>query len=51
MNEMYDSKENIDIVFIGSSHVYRSYDPKLANRILGLRTYNVGSSGQNMMTS
>ncbi len=51
MNEMYNFKGNIDIVFLGSSHVYRSYDPKLADRILGLNTYNAGSSGQNMLTS
>ncbi len=51
MNEMYESKQNIDVLFLGSSHVYRSYDPKIADKILGLKTFNAGSSAQGMNTS
>ena len=51
MNEMYQYNGNIDVVFLGSSHVYRSYDPKKADRLLGCNTYNAGSSSQGMNTS
>lgn len=51
MNEMYDCDTNIDVVFLGSSHVYRCYDPKIADDILGCKTFNAGSSSQGMNTS
>ncbi len=35
----------VDVVFLGSSHCYRSFDPRVfAER--GLRAFNLGSSGQ-----
>ena len=51
MNEMYDSEANIDVLFLGSSHTYRCYDPKIADTMLGSKTFNAGSSGQGMNTS
>lgn len=51
MNEMYQSEDNIDVVFLGSSHVYRSYDVEIADQLLGCKTFNAGSSSQGMNTS
>lgn len=51
MNEMYSCEENIDIVFLGSSHIYRSCDTVLADSILNEKTFNAGSSSQGMNTS
>jgi hypothetical protein len=51
MNEMYNCDENIEVLFLGSSHVYRSYDTKLADKILGVKTFNAGSSSQGMNAS
>lgn len=51
MGEMYGCEENIDVVFLGSSHVYRSYDTKLADELLGQKTYNAGSSSQGIIAS
>ena len=48
---MYESKENIDVVFLGSSHVYRSYNPQIADDLLQQKTFNAGSSAQTMNTS
>jgi hypothetical protein len=46
LEEMYRYDGNIDTLFIGSSHVYRSLDPKIADRMLGKNTFNAGSSSQ-----
>ncbi len=46
MWDMYHAQENIDIVFLGSSHVYQSYDAEMADDIFGRNTFNAGSSGQ-----
>lgn len=46
LEEMYNCKENIEVLFLGSSHTYRSYDPVIATDILGKRTFNAGSSSQ-----
>lgn len=44
--EMYEYNRNIDIVFLGSSHVYRSYDTKVTDEIFKENTFNAGSSSQ-----
>lgn len=51
INEMYQSSENIDVLFLGSSHAYKSIDPNLADGILEKNTFNCGSSVQGMNTS
>lgn len=51
LNEMYQSEDNIDAVFLGSSHTYKSLDPDLADEIIGINTFNAGSSVQGMNTS
>lgn len=45
-HEMYD-QDNIDILFVGSSHCYRSFIPEiLDNNVGGLNTFNAGTSSQ-----
>ena len=42
--------ENIDILFIGSSHSSRSFDPRVFAR-LGMSTINLGSNSQTPLNS
>lgn len=46
MHEMYGQQENIDVLFVGSSHCYRSLDPRITDEIFGVNTFNVGTSSQ-----
>lgn len=49
--EMGDSGENIDTLFLGSSHCFRAYDPQLFEELTGKSAFNLGSSSQNYDTS
>lgn len=54
MHELYetaDSGENIDTLFLGSSHCFRAYDPQLFKELTGKTAFNLGSSSQNYDTS
>ena len=51
LKEMYECPENIDVLFLGSSHAFRTYDTDIADDMLGQKTYNAGSNGQLMATS
>lgn len=44
-------KNSLDIVFLGSSHCYRSFDPALIDAALGTESFNMGSSSQSAITS
>lgn len=46
MHEFYNSEKNIDILFLGSSHTYRSLVPQIADEIFGAYTFNGGTSSQ-----
>ena len=46
LHQLYNAEENIDILFVGSSHVYRSIIPKVADEIFGAYTFNAGTSSQ-----
>jgi len=46
MHELYESEENIDVLFIGSSHCYRSLWPQITDEMMGVHTFNAGSSSQ-----
>lgn len=46
-HEMYE-QENIDILFVGSSHCYRSFIPEIFDEKLGKNTFNGGSSSQTL---
>lgn len=41
---------DVDILFVGSSHCYRGYDPRFFQH-KGLRVFNMGSTGQTPLTS
>ena len=45
--DFYHEPENIDLVFMGSSHVYRTFDPYFFSEALELNTFNLGSPFQN----
>lgn len=48
MHELYHTKENIDLAFVGSSHVYRSLVPEVTDAGFGAHTFNLGTSSQPM---
>ena len=41
-HEMYE-QDNIDILFVGSSHCYRTFIPEILDKKLGVNTFNVGT--------
>ncbi len=50
--EFYTTEaQTIDIVFIGSSHCIRSFDPAIFDKITSLYSYNLGTPGQSPTTS
>lgn len=51
MHELYETEENIDTLFLGSSHCFRAYDPELFTELTGKVSFNLGSSAQNYDTS
>lgn len=46
-HEMYE-QDNIDVLFAGSSHCYRSFYPKIFDEAFGVNSYNAGTSSQNL---
>lgn len=51
MHELYNQDKNIDILFVGSSHCYRSFDTAVTDEIFQQNTFNAGSSSQTMDAS
>lgn len=51
MNDFYSASENIDLLFLGSSHAYRSFNPYSFDGTLSLNAFNIGSPGQNPIIS
>ncbi len=45
MHEFYH-QDSIDVLFLGSSHSYRSLDPEITDRFFGSNTFNAGTSSQ-----
>ena len=45
MHEFY-RQDNIDILFVGSSHCYVSLDPRITDEIFEANTFNAGSALQ-----
>lgn len=46
MHELYSQEENIDVLFLGSSHCFHSLEPAVADSIFGANTFNAGTSLQ-----
>ena len=51
MHELYNQDKNIDVLFVGSSHVYRTFVPKITDKEFKCNTFNLGTSGQDMLGS
>ena len=51
LHEFYESEEKIETIFLGTSHCFRAYEPKLYEELTGECAYNLGSSSQNIDTS
>lgn len=51
MHEFYNQDENIDVLLLGSSHVYCSMDPRMLDERTGKNTFVASSSGQTMDVS
>ena len=51
--DYYEQAENIDLLVLGSSHAYRSYDPEVLGAALPGQpeVFNFGSSAQSPLTS
>ena len=46
-HEMYE-QDNIDVLFVGSSHCYRAFVPEILDDELGMNTFNAGTSSQEL---
>ncbi len=51
MHEFYHSQENIDVLYLGSSHCYRSINPEISDKLFDKNTFNAGSSKQSFDAS
>lgn len=51
MHDMYSAEENIDVLFLGASHVQLAFDTALCDELLGANSFNAGSSMQTLGTS
>lgn len=45
-HDLHHEEDNIDTLFVGSSHVRRSVNPLIIDEITGLHSFNCGTSGQ-----
>lgn len=50
LHELY-GQENIDVLFLGSSHCYRSIDPAVTDAAWNMNTFNAGTSSQQPVAS
>lgn len=48
MHQLYNPKDNINVLFVGSSHTYRALIPEITDKKFGAYTFNAGSSSQFM---
>lgn len=46
LDEMYAQSGEIDTLFLGASHCYRSFDPAVVDEELGTHSFNAGTSQQ-----
>ncbi|PAB58266.1 hypothetical protein [Anaeromicrobium sediminis] len=49
-DEFYRTPENsIDVLFLGNSHSYVTFNPQILNSILNIKSFNLGSGSQNII--
>lgn len=46
LDEYYAQADEVNTIFVGSSHCYRSFDPDLVDSTLGTHSFNLGTSQQ-----
>ena len=46
LGELYEQSGEIDTLFLGASHCYRSFDPAILDEELGTHSFNAGTSQQ-----
>lgn len=51
MHEMYTQKSDIEVLYLGSSHCYRSLIPEVTDNIFKANTFNAGTSLQQLDTT
>ncbi|MFC1712619.1 DUF1574 family protein [Candidatus Poribacteria bacterium] len=51
MEEFYGHRDNIDVLFMGSSHAYNGFNPFIFDDILDLNSFNLSGPGQNPTTT
>ena len=44
LEELYNCPENIDTLFLGPSHCYKSVDPAIFTEVTGEKAFNAGTS-------
>lgn len=48
IHELYTQDSNIDVLFVGSSHCYCSFNPEIMDKALQKNTFNAGSTLQGL---
>ena len=48
MHDFYNTRRNIDVAFVGSSHVKRSFSPAIIDEKMGCYSFNLGSANQGL---
>ena len=43
---IYDLNNEIDILFLGSSHIFTAFNPNIIDSLTNLKSFNLGSNGQ-----
>ncbi len=51
IHEMYQQEDNIDILLLGASHVYRGINPDQMGNLTGYNVFNASSSSQQLQGS
>lgn len=50
-HHFYEGEENIDCIYLGSSHVFCAFDPEILDEKNGKNNFNLATSGQSLMGS
>ncbi len=48
IHDMYEEEDNIDVLFLGSSHTYASFDTEYLDDAMELNTFNLGTGDQQL---
>lgn len=51
LHDFYESEDEIETIFLGTSHCFRAYNPMIYEELTGEEAFNLGSSSQNIDTS